>query len=176
MFLDLLRQRRSIRKFTDDAITAEQLEQLQEAVLRAPSSRGLDPWQFIFVSDPQVISALSKAKPHGAAFLEQAKLAVVIAADPQRCDVWVEDCSIAAFCLQLQASDSGLASCWVQIRCRQHDEQQEAEDYVRQVVKLPEHMRVDAIIGIGVGDEEKPGHEREQLKWPRIHNQSFSES
>ncbi|MCD6527636.1 MAG: nitroreductase family protein [Desulfuromonas sp.] len=175
MFLDLLRQRRSIRKFTGDAITSEQLQQLQEAILRAPSSRGLDPWQFIFVTDPEVITALSKAKPNGAAFLEQAKLAVVICADPERSDVWVEDCAIAAFCLQLQVSDSGLASCWAQIRCRQHEDGQSSEEYVRQLVKLPSTMRVDSIIGIGVGDEEKSGHDCELLKWSRIHDQSYSE-
>lgn len=173
MYLDLLRQRRSIRQFSSAPIPDEQLTLLQEAILRSPSSRGLDPWQFIFVSEPELLQQLAAAKPHGAAFLSQAQLAVVVCADPERCDVWVEDCAIAAFSLQLAATDLGLASCWAQIRCREHDETCSAEDYVRQVVNLPDTLRVDSIIGIGAAAEQKAGHPRENLRWERIHHQHY---
>ena len=69
MLLDLFRQRRSIRKFTDEAIEADKLEVLKEAALRPPSSMGHNPWEFVFVTDGQLLAKLSKAKPHGSSFL-----------------------------------------------------------------------------------------------------------
>ncbi len=171
--IDVLRQRRSIRKFTATPLTDQQLALLQEAVLRAPSSRGRNPWQFIFVTDREQLKALSKAKPHGAGFLAEAAVAIILCADPECCDVWIEDCAIAAFILQLTAEDLGLASCWAQIRCREHDETMGAETYVRRTTNIPDHLRVAAIIGIGNANEEKPGHPDESLRRERIHWQKY---
>ena len=77
------------------------------------------------------------------------------------------------FILQLAAEDLGLGSCWVQIRYREHDEHQNSESYVRQVAAIPDHLRVDAIIGIGHPNEEKPGHPQQSLKQDRIHWQQY---
>ncbi len=69
MFFELIEKRRSIRQFTNDAIEAAKIERLKEAALRAPSSRGSNHWEFVFVTDRALISTLSRAKPHGSAFL-----------------------------------------------------------------------------------------------------------
>ena len=176
MIIELLRQRRSIRKFTDRPLSERQLKILEEAVLRAPSSRGRDPWQFIFVTDRDLLQALATAKPHGAGFLASTAAAVILCADPDCCDVWIEDCSIAAFILQLTAQDLGLASCWAQIRCREHDDHQDAESYVRHIAGIPQNLRVDAIIGLGTADEVKEGHGDETLRRDRIHWQKYAGS
>jgi len=47
--LELLRKRRSIRKFKKDRIDQAKIDDLKEAVLRAPSSRGYKPCRFFFV-------------------------------------------------------------------------------------------------------------------------------
>jgi len=171
--LDLLQKRRSIRRFAPQPVDPAQLEALVEALLRAPSSRGRNPWEFVVVTDPALLKALSQAKQHGAEFLAGAPLAVVIAADPDRCDVWVEDCAIAAIILQLTAVSLGLGSCWVQIRLRPHGDGRSAEAYVREVVGLPEHLVVDAIIGIGHPGEVKPGHSRSGLPFAKVHRDRF---
>ncbi len=171
--LELLRIRRSIRQFTPEPLTSAQLESLQEIVLRSPSSRALIPWHFIFVTGTDTLHALGKAKPHGCAFLQQCALGVVICADPQRSDVWIEDCSVAATLLHIGATDMRLGSCWVQIRGRQHNEQTDAETYVRSVLGIPAQMRVHAIIGIGNPAEEKDGHAADVLPGERIHLNQF---
>ena len=91
MVLELLRRRRSIRKFRAAAVQPEKIEALKEAVLRAPSSRGRNPWEFVFVTDPALLEGISEAREHGTSFVRGASLAVVVAADPEKCDVWVED-------------------------------------------------------------------------------------
>lgn len=171
--LDILKKRRSIRKFEERAIEAEQVEALIEALLRSPSSRGLNPWEFVMVTDRDKLCALSRAKPHGAEFLAEAALAIVVAANPQRCDVWIEDCAIAAITVQLAAVSLGLGSCWVQIRLRPHGDGRSAEAYVREVVKLPEGMAVDCIVGLGYPREDKHGHARSSLPFNKVHREYF---
>jgi nitroreductase len=172
--LEILRRRRSIRKFTTQPVEAEKIEALLEAALRSPSSRGLRPWEFVVVSEPATLRALGQAKQHGAEFLAGASLAIVVAADPQRCDVWVEDCAIAALCLQLAASSLGLESCWAQIRLRRHADGREAEAHVRELVGLPAHFAVDCIVGIGYPAEHKAGHPRASLPFAKVHREQFS--
>jgi nitroreductase len=171
--LEILQRRRSVRQFLPQPVEKEKIEQLIEAALRAPSSRGRNPWEFVVVTETERLRALSRAKPHGAEFLAGAPLAVVVAADPQRCDVWVEDCAIAAILLQLTAVSLGLGSCWVQIRLRPHGDDRTAEAYVREIVELPEHLAVDCIIGIGYPVEPPSGHPRSSLLFDQVHRERY---
>lgn len=168
MFLDLITFRRSIRKYQDRPVAPETIDRLVEAGLRSPSSRSLNPWSFVVVSNPETITALSKAKPHGAAFLAGAPLAVVVCADPKKSDVWVEDASIASIYLHLAAADLGLGSCWIQVRQRAFSAQQTASDYVARLLALPEGMVVEAIIAMGYPAEEKKPHPQSSLHYDKV--------
>lgn len=173
MLLETLRKRRSIRQFEDKPVEQEKIDYLVESMLRSPSSRSLNPWEFVVVQDKAVLEALSKAKPHGASFVKNASLAIVVCADPEKCDVWVEDCSIASIILHLAATDLGLGSCWVQIRLREHDSSMMAEEYVREQLGLPDNMVVESIVAIGYPKEEKGGHQKESLLYDRVHTEKF---
>lgn len=168
MFVDLLRKRRSIRRFQDKPVEQEKIELLIEAMLRAPSSRSLNPWEFVVVKQKETLEALSRAKPHGAAFIKNASLAIVVCADPAKCDVWIEDCSIASILLHLAATDLDLGSCWVQVRLREHDARQSAEAYVADTLGLKAGMVVEAMIAIGYPAEEKDSHPASSLLVDRV--------
>ena len=176
MFLELLRKRRSIRQFENQPVRQEDVELLVEAMLRSPSSRSLNPWYFVVVTDKKLIEDLSQSKPHGAAFLKNAPLAIIVCADPQVSDVWVEDCSIAALNLHLAATDIGLGSCWIQIRERQYDESLSSEAYVQKALELKEGMRVEAIIAIGYPKEEKEGQPEASLLYERVSYEKFGQT
>lgn len=173
--LELLRKRRSIRQFQARAVEPDKVDALVEAAMRSPTSRGRNPWQFIVVDDPSLLSRLGQAKEHGSAFLAAAPLAIVVAADTERSDVWVEDCSIAAMDVQLTAADLGLGSCWAQIRLRPHDAASTAESYVSQLLGLPDSYAVECIIGIGYPAEDKPGHPADTLPFEQVHRNRFSD-
>jgi nitroreductase len=169
--IELLRRRRSIRRFTPEKIAPGDRETLIEAALRAPSSRGINPWEFILVDDPELLGKLSRSKQHGAEFLKGAPLGIVVCADSTRSDVWVEDCSIAAIIIQLTAVSLGLGSCWAQIRNRQHNDGKSAESYIRELLGLPERITVEAILGIGHPAERKSPLSAGKLQQDKIrHN------
>lgn len=176
MFTDLIRRRRSIRRFADRPLEPEKVDLLVEAALRAPSSRSLYPWEFVVVDDPACLARLADCKPHGAAFLAKAPLGIVVCGDPSRCDVWVEDCAIAVIFVQLMAADLDLGSCWIQVRKRDHAEGGPAGDYIARELGLPERLRVEAMIAIGYPAESKAGHPRESLLFDRVHRNRFATS
>lgn len=161
--IELIRNRRSIRKFVDKKVPYELQETLGEVLLRSPTSRNLCPWQFVFVDSPQLLEKLSAAKSSGSSFVKDAPLAVAICAEPDVSDVWIEDCSIAAILLQMAAQSFGLGSCWVQIRRRKTADALCSEQYVREQLNLPEKIRVECIIAIGYPAEQKPPVNDDQL-------------
>lgn len=168
IMLDILRDRRSIRKYSDRKIEEEKIEILMEAALRSPSSRGINPWRFIFITDREMLRKLSLAKKSGSGFLKGAALGVVVAAAEDKSDVWVEDCSIASIILQLAASSLGLGSCWIQIRRRMQSDNLTSEDYVREILGLPKNLRVLSMISFGYPDESKRPHPAESLEYDKV--------
>jgi len=172
--IELLRTRRSIRKFTGGKIDPATVGLLVEALLRAPSSRGINPWEFVLVDEPGLLARLSRSKQHGAEFLKGAPLAIVVCADGTKSDVWVEDCAIAAIIVQLTALSLGLGSCWAQIRNRQQAGGGSAEEYIRQLLGLPEYVRVEAVIGIGRPGEEKMPVPAGDLQYDKVRHNNYA--
>ena len=171
--IELLRNRRSIRKYTNQEVEPGKLELLKEAVLRSPSSKNIDPWEFIFVSEPETIQKLKDCKPHGTTPLATAPLAGVICADETKNDVWIEDCSIASILLQLTAQSLELGSCWIQIRNRQHSEKISSEKYIQKLLNIPENFRVLSVITIGYPAIERSGKPFEKLQFEKIRANRF---
>jgi nitroreductase len=166
--IDLLRSRRSIRRYADRPVEPEKQALLEEALLRAPSSHHKRPWQFIFVEDRETLDRLARAKPHGSSFLAGAALGIVVCGDSTLSDMWIEDCSIAAILAQLTAHSLGLGSCWVQIRARMHDDATPAGEYIRKMLGIDGRFEVEAVIGVGYPAEEKPGRPDEELLRERV--------
>jgi nitroreductase len=174
--IELLRKRRSIRKYTGEAIDKKSLELLIEALLRAPSSRDIKPWEFIVVDDPELLSKLSGAKEHGSQFLRAAQLGIVVCADSTKSDVWIEDCSIAAILVQMVAVSLGLGSCWIQIRNRKYKEKRTSEKYIRDILGLPGQIKVESIISIGFPGETRKPVTKSELQYTKIKHNHYSES
>lgn len=151
--IELLRKRRSVRTYKNQAIETEKIEILKESLLRSPTSRNRHPWEFILVDDKNLLEKLSNSKQHGAQFLKEAPLGVVICGDETLTDVWIEDCSIAAIDIQLTAESLDLGSCWIQIRNRMHSENISSEQYIQELLNIPANLKVEAIIAIGYPDE-----------------------
>ncbi len=168
-FSELIKSRRSHRSFTEELLSGDDVKLLLRAGLMAPSSKGLHSYEFIVVEDKQMLAALSQSKAVGSDFLSGAPLAIVVLADPRISDVWIEDASVAAMNILLQAEDLGLGACWIQLRDRQDAEGQPTEDIVKSLLAIPDEMRAVCMIAVGhKGMERKPQNE-DRLKWERVH-------
>ena len=167
-FFQVIEKRRSIRKYKNQPIEPETIERIVEAALRAPSSRNLQPCEFIAVTNKDVLGKLAQVKEYGASFLAGAPLAIVVCADSEKSDVWIEDASIASVFISLAAGALGVGSCWIQIRERKHKTGKAAEEILRETLKIPSHLKVLSIVAIGYPDEEKTGHSKKELQFEKV--------
>lgn len=168
-FSELIKTRRSMRQFTDELLSGEEVRLLLRAALMSPSSKGLHSYEFVVVEDKATLAALSRSKQVGSDFLAAAPLAIVVLADPRISDVWIEDASVAATHILLQAEDLGLGGCWIQVRDRLDAEGRPTGDVVKSLLGIPDGMRAVCIVAVGhKGMERKPQNE-ERLKWEHVH-------
>ncbi len=172
-FSELIKKRRSTRKFTNEPLTQEEVELIMKAALMSPSSKNGTSWQFILVENKETLEKLSLAKEHGGTFIKDCALAVVVTTDVMTSGAWIEDASIASIYIQLQAEDLGLGSCWVQIRGRKNAEGYDAEGIVHDTLGIPYQLGVLSIIAIGRKKEERPPFDENNLKWEKVHIEKF---
>lgn len=148
-FSELAKKRRSHRKFTPEKIGEEQIQLLLDAALMAPTSKGLHSYSFCVVEKPELLLALSQSKAMGSQFVADAACAIVVLAEPEISDVWIEDASTAAMSMLYQAEDLGLGACWVQIRERRDADGKDSEEVVRDILSLSASKRVVCLIALG---------------------------
>ena len=168
-FKTLVQTRRSHRQFKGTEIDADDVRLILRAGLMAPSSMNRRTWHFVVVDDRLDLEKLSDAKEHGAQMIKEAALAIVVLGDPVENDCWIEDGSIAAFAMQLQAEDLGLGSCWVQMRGRGLNDGTTADTVVRGVLDIPENYCVLCVLAIGHPTDEKPPKGEDGLRWENVH-------
>lgn len=167
MFTEIIRNRRSIKKYKPQEVEKEKLDAILEAALRAPSGRGARPWALIVVTDKDMLAKLSVAKPMGADFVKNAPLAIAVCGDTNS-GIRVEDCSIVAVSMQYAAHSLGLASRWAQMRGNQHSDSKSTNDYLKELLGFPDNYEVQCLIAVGYPDEEIAPYTQEELVYDRI--------
>ena len=107
--------RRSVRKYTDEAVSEEDISELMHAAMSGPSAVNAKPWEFFAVTNADALAALRKSSR----FTNMnAPLAIVVCSVPSRllpgslADFWVQDCSAATENILLRAVDLGLGAVW----------------------------------------------------------------
>ena len=172
-FKQLIARRRSHRKFLQQPIAAEEVQLLLRAALMSPTSKNQRAWQFVVVDDPMDLQKLADSKEQGAQLIAGAAMAVVVLGDDNQNDCWIEDGSLAAFAMQLQAEDLGLGSCWVQIRDRYLSDGTPAKEVVRGILDIPKNQRVLCIVAFGHPADVRKEQSEDKLKWEQVHIGKF---
>lgn len=168
-FAEIVRTRRSMRKFTDEQLTPEQVETLLSSALMSPSSKGKHAWHFIVVDDKATLEALSASKAVGSDFVKDAALAIVVVGEPQESDVWIEDASVAATVLLYQAEDMGLGACWVQLRNRTSAAGEPTQEIVRRLLDIPASLGPAVMVAVGHKGMERKPFNTDRLLWEKVH-------
>ncbi len=172
--IDILLNRRSIRKYKNESIPDDKINTVLKAGLLSASSRGKKPWELIVVKNKDTLKKLSQCRVNSAKMLEGADCAIVVIADSEKTDVWVEDCSIVMSNMHLLASSIGLGSCWIQCRLREAENGQPTEEYLRNLLNFPTKFKAEAILSLGVPQTSAEPHSLDDLPTEKIHYDEFN--
>jgi nitroreductase len=173
-FESLIINRRSSRKFTDQKLSPDDVQKILQAALLAPTSKNRKSYEFIAVDNEDVLKQLAECKDSNAVFLAESALGVVVLGDKTKSDCWIEDTSLAAIYMQLQAEESGLGSCWCQVRGRRIMDD-DSEDYVRELLNIPDYYGVLCIIAFGYKAQERNPNDLSKLTWEKVHIGRFDD-
>jgi nitroreductase len=172
--LEIMRKRRSVRKFTSQDVTKAQVREILNAGMFAPSAWNRRPWHFIVVRDKELLTKLSGTSKYSK-FVADAPVTIVVCGDMVLSPLWVEDTSIAATCMLLAASTMGLGSTWTEVHGAERPDGTEGtpEDYVCQVLGIPEKFGVLCMLPIGYPAEEHRPHLDQEFEEEKITYERF---
>lgn len=148
--LQAIMSRRSIRRYTEQPLSAEQVEALLDAAMAAPSANNKRSPHLVVVQDEAKRQALSRVH-RWANMVAEAPLAVAVCADAALTGFWLDDCSAATENILIAAQALGLGGVWIGIH--QTPAYQQA---VRDILAIPNHYSVHCLIAIGHPAEQKP--------------------
>ena len=152
-FQALIQKRKSVRRYADKPIPQDILDYILQAGDLAPTSRNLRPCTCHLIQDKETLRRLSRAKKAGAAFAADAGAAIVVVADSEKADTWIEDSSIALTYMMLAAEEQDLGCCWVQMHMRASEDGRDAEENVREILGLQERFRIVGLLAIGCKED-----------------------
>ena len=169
---EAIKNRRSVRAFTNEPVSNKEVTKLIDAAKWAPSAGNIQPWEFVVVRDPKIKRGLSAAALDQT-FIEEAPVVILVCANQLRSGSGYGSRGVNLYCLQdtaaatqnmlLAAYALGLATCWVGAF---------QEEEVREVLKIPNGVRPVAIIPVG-HPAEKPETPNKRLLSAIVHHETF---
>jgi nitroreductase len=145
-------ERRSIRKYTNQKISDQDLKELLKAAMAAPSAGNQQPWEFIIVTDREILNSITRIHPYSQ-MLREAALAIIVCADLAKeihTGYWVQDCAAATENILIEAKHLGLGSVWLGVYPRE-----DRVTGIKKLFNLPEKVMPLSIVSIGYPAEEK---------------------
>jgi nitroreductase len=139
-----IEERRSIRNYLNEDLPEEKIEEIVRAAFLAPSANAIYPWDLVIVKKKDTLSELSKVTPWSS-HIGEANVVIAIVGRENDSKDWIEDCSIVAEHIWLEATEQGLGSCWTQIRGNDT-----AEKEVKKILNIPDEDRVLCLMPLGV--------------------------
>ena len=151
--LEIIRTRRSIRKYEPEAISEEEISKILEAGRWAPSAGNSQPWRFIVLRNEETKKELADTLTWGR-FLSQAPLGIAVTVNPRASSHPVEDGAAATQNMLLEAHSLGLGACWIGTYGSGNEES------AKKVLNVPEDDRLLSVIVIGHPAESRQGTRR----------------
>jgi nitroreductase len=155
-FIELIKSRRSIRKYQDKPVSNEILQKLLEAAQWAPSAHNSQPWEFIIIKDEEIKRNIANVSSWGK-FFSKAPVGIAVVINPLKSNHPIEDGAAATQNILLAAHALGLGACWI------GSYGSAWEDKAKEILKIPKELRLLSIVAIGY-PAEKPLSSRKDLK------------
>jgi nitroreductase len=150
-------ERRSIRKYSNLAVSDNDIEKLLRAAMAAPSSGNQQLWEFIIIKDKNILADITKFHPYSQ-MLKEASVAIVICADldkEKHVGYWVQDCSAATENILIEAQYLGLGSVWLGVY-----PEEDRVIRLKELLNLPERVEPLSIVSLGYPAEKKDPSDR----------------
>ncbi len=165
---EALKTRRSIRKFTDEPVSDDELKTVLEAAMMAPSAGNAQPWQFIVVTEQEKLEKIGSINPY-AAMAARAPVSILVCGDlslEKFPGYWVQDCSAAVENMLLAIHGLGLGAVWTGV----HPLKERIKGF-RDLLGLPEQIQPLAFLVIGHPDQQLKSESR--YREDRIHHNQW---
>jgi nitroreductase len=140
--LEAIKDRRSVRKYTQELISEDQLAQILEAGRWAPSRGNSQAWKFIVLKDAQILKELAEAITNGK-FLAEAPRGVVVVVNPKSSKHPEQEAAAAIQNMLLAAHALGLGTCWISIHGTDYEEK------AKQLLLIPKEELCVSVVSIG---------------------------
>lgn len=165
--MEIIYKRRSIRKYEDKKIAKAELEKLVKAGMQAPSAHNKKPYEFIIVTEENLLRKLSETGIY-CHMLKYSAAAIVIVstANDQETPYWQADCGAVVENILLEATYLKIASCWIGEYPNINK-----SNKVKEILKIPNNYQVFATISLGYAKEEKEPNNNEYPE--KIHYEKF---
>lgn len=150
--IDVINSRRSIRKYTGEAIDDEMLKSIIQTGFQAPSAHNCQPQNFIVVKDREILNTIAEKHKY-AKMLTKAGCAIVVCGDTKkqpREGLIVADCSASIQNMLLASHSLGLGAVWIGLYPIK-----EFEKIISDILDIPENMIPVGIVSIGHKVREK---------------------
>jgi nitroreductase len=142
--LEALFTRRSVRQYTDEPISKEDVKTILEAGMNAPSANNRQPWQFIVVDDRAKLNSIMQVHPYSR-MLAQAPMAIIVCADTNLSgSYWQQDCSAATENILLAARALNLGTVWLGV----YPNKQRVTG-IKKLFNIPKHIEPLNILALG---------------------------
>jgi len=141
--LETVFNRKSVRNYTDQPVSNEDLVLLVKAGMAAPSGMNRQPWEFLVVQDKVKMVKLSAELPY-ALMMKEAQALIVVIGNPEASAYWFLDCSAAAQNILLAAESIGLGAVWTA-----GYPYEERMDIIATAFSIPKPFRPLCVIPVG---------------------------
>ncbi len=144
--LEAIRTRRSIRRFQDQAVPEELVQQLLKAAMNAPSARNGQPWQYVVIDDRELLGRIAEINPN-AQMAASAPLGILVCGDlklEKSAGYWVVDCAAAVENMLLAAHGLGLGAVWTGVYPRER-----RMEGLKLLLGLPDHVVAHSLVVVG---------------------------
>lgn len=169
---DVLLKRRSVRKYTDELVSKEDIDELMHAAMSGPSACNTRPWEFYVIQDPIKVNEVVNGMKHAN---YGANTIIIVAGNLHQMalmgdlkEFWVQDCSAATENILLRATDLGLGTVW----CGVYPNKKQTEK-IKEVIGVENHIIPLNVILVGHPNEEPES--RDQYDEGKIHFVTTSE-
>jgi len=163
--LDLLKTRRSIRKYKNIPVEEEKILKCLEAARWAPSASNKQPWEFLIVRDEEARKRLTELHPY-ARFCAQSPVVMIPLTNPEVHPKyhWA-DTALATMHYMIEAHSLGLGTCWAGVIGASFEQD------IKDLFGIPAHLNVLGLIATGYADEQ-PTKTRKELE-TLVHYERF---